>query len=215
MEFIREWQHSRYPVFGEDSDDVIGFIHVKDLFLLTDEEKKSFDLKKYVKDAFFVYEHMKIQAVFDHMNRNKVHLAMVKDENGLVVGIITLEDIMEEIFGEIQDEHDEEEDDLLSVEQNIEESGIMVPANISLRDLNNEYDVKIPQSDNYSTLAGFLLDRLGNHFHSTGQMIFWDDYTFEICKLKSDHIEEVKISFVGPEKSHRDRDRVEEDVEAI
>jgi putative hemolysin len=213
MDFIRDWQHSRYPVFGEDSDEVIGFIHVKDLFLLSDSQKADFNLNDYVKDAFFVYEHMKIQSVFDHMNRNKVHMAMVKDENGLMVGIITLEDIMEEIFGEIQDEHDEEDDSLPSIEGKVDESGILVPANISIRDLNSEYDIRIPQSDNYSTLAGFILDKLGNHFPQPGQMIFWDHYTFEICKLKSDHIEEVKISFVDPEKYQRDR--VEEDAEAI
>ena len=82
---------------------------MKDLAFIRGVNKDNFNINGHLKDPFFVYEHMKIQAVFDHMNRKKVHLALVKDENGLVVGIITLEDIIEEIVGEIQDEHDDDE----------------------------------------------------------------------------------------------------------
>lgn len=153
--------HSRYPVYDENLDSVLGFLHVKDLAFATLEDQQNFDVARYVKPPFFVYEHMKIQAVFDHMNRKKVHLALVKDENGIVVGMLTLEDIMEEIFGEIQDEHDDEEDGIPGVES---AEGILVPSTISLRDLYNEFDVKIPLNDNYSTLNGFLMEHLGNNF---------------------------------------------------
>jgi putative hemolysin len=133
---------------------------------------------------------MKIQAVFDHMNRKKVHLALVKDENGLVVGMLTLEDIMEEIFGEIQDEHDDEEDLIPGVES---EEGVLVPSTISLRDLYNEYDIEIPLNDNYSTLNGFLMEQLGNNFPKKGHFIIWDGYSFELVRVKSSEIKEVKI----------------------
>ncbi len=98
VKMVRDVQHSRYPVYSEDLDDTLGFIHVKDITFASSAERESFKVTNYINEPFFVYEHMKIQAVFDHMNRKKVHLALVKDENGLVVGIITLEDIMEEIF---------------------------------------------------------------------------------------------------------------------
>ena len=98
---VREVAHSRYPVYEEDLDEVLGFLHVKDLAFTSAEEQQNFDVTKYVKPPFFVYEHMKIQAVFDHMKKKKVHMALVKDENGLVVGLVTLEDIIEEILGEI------------------------------------------------------------------------------------------------------------------
>jgi putative hemolysin len=133
---------------------------------------------------------MKIQAVFDHMNRKKVHLALVKDENGMVVGMLTLEDIMEEIFGSIQDEHDDDDDLVPGVES---EEGVLVPSTISLRDLYNEYDVEIPLNDNYSTLNGFLMDQLGNGFPKKGHMIIWDGYSFELVRVKSSEIKEVKI----------------------
>ena len=98
LHLIRENGHSRYPVYEKDLDHVKGFLHVKDLALVNKSERIDFKVDKYLKPPFFIYEHMKIQAIFDHMNRRKVHLALVKDENGLVVGIITLEDIIEEIL---------------------------------------------------------------------------------------------------------------------
>jgi putative hemolysin len=190
IRIVREVAHSRYPVYDEDLDDVLGFLHIKDLAFMQPEEQKQFDVTKYLKPPFFVYEHMKIQAVFDHMNRKKVHLALVKDENGMVVGMLTLEDIMEEIFGSIQDEHDDDADLVPGVES---EEGVLVPSTISLRDLYNEYDIEIPLNDNYSTLNGFLMDQLGNSFPKKGHIIIWDGYSFELVRVKSSEIKEVKI----------------------
>lgn len=190
IRIVREVAHSRYPVYDEDLDEVLGFLHVKDLAFMQPEEQKNFDITKYLKPPFFVYEHMKIQAVFDHMNRKKVHLALVKDENGMVVGMLTLEDIMEEIFGSIQDEHDDDEDLVPGVES---EEGVLVPSTISLRDLYNEYDIEIPLNDNYSTLNGFLMDQLGNNFPKKGHLIIWDGYSFELVRVKNSEIKDVKI----------------------
>lgn len=187
---VRDVAHSRYPVYGEDLDDVLGFLHVKDLAFMSPDEQRNFDITRYLKPPFFVYEHMKIQAVFDHMNRKKVHLALVKDENGMVVGMLTLEDIMEEIMGEIQDEHDDDEDLIPGVES---AEGVTVPSTISLRDLYNEYDIEIPLNDNYSTLNGFLMDQLGNSFPKKGHLIIWDGYSFELVRVKSSEIREVRI----------------------
>ena len=177
IKFIRDEGHSRYPVYDEDLDDTIGFLHVKDISFLSPEEIENFDISKRVNPPFFVYEHMKIQAVFDHMNRKKVHLALVKDENGLVVGIVTLEDIMEVIFGEIQDEYDDEE---LLEDQNVAEGAITVQASTSLLDLDSEYEIDIPLNDNYSTLNGFLLEMLGNHFPIQGHILFQNNEILEV-----------------------------------
>lgn len=210
VKMIREVAHSRYPVFGEDLDDTFGFLHVKDLSFMSEDERLSFDVTKYIKPPFFVYEHMKIQAVFDHMNRKKVHLALVKDENGIVVGCISLEDIMEEIFGEIQDEHDEDEDGIPGTET---EQGVVVPSSISLRNLYNEYDIKIPLNDNYSTLTGFLLENLGNNFPRKGNIVFWEGYSFELLKVKNYEIKEVKIKSVNGDHVYKKPD--DQDVEEV
>lgn len=193
--------HSRYPVCDGDIENIKGFLHVKSLAFVKDEDKKDFDLVNYLKEPFFVFEHMKIQAVFDHMNRKKVHLALVKDENGLIVGIITLEDIIEEILGEIQDEHDLDEEEVLKEYMEVDsEDGIIVDGSISLRELYNDYDIKIPLNDHYSTLAGFVLDMLGNNFPEEGQIIVWEGLSFNLLKVDDYEIREVRIKDVDGEK---------------
>lgn len=213
---VRNVAHSRYPVYDQDMDDVVGFLHVKDLVFSSSIEQKDFDIAKYLKPPFFVYEHMKIQAVFDHMNRKKVHLALVKDENGLVVGMLTLEDILEEIMGEIQDEHDDEDDLIPGVES---AEGVLVPSTISLRDLYNEYDIEIPLNDNYSTLNGFLMEQLGNNFPKKGHIIIWDGFSFELVRVKSSEIKEVKIKSTqgqhlrGPDKHESQESEFHTEIE--
>jgi putative hemolysin len=206
--------HSRYPVCDGELENMKGFLHVKDVAFLSDEEKAGFKLDDYLKSPFFVYEHMKIQAVFDHMNRKKVHLALVKDENGLIVGIVTLEDIVEEILGEIQDEHDDEEwEGEGEFNQSELIKGIVVEGSISLRDLYNDYDIKIPLNDNYSTLAGFILDMLGNNFPEEGQIIVWEGLTFGLDKVDEYEIREIRIRDVDGEKhlfSKRDAENAHE-----
>ncbi len=215
LRLMREATHSRYPVCKRDLDHALGFVHVKDISLISPEEKRNFNVKKYLKPPFFVYEHMKVQAVFDHMNRKKLHLALVKDENGLVVGIITLEDIIEEIVGEIQDEHDIEDVHVHDDEEADLVKGVIVEGTMSLRDLYMEYDVKIPLNDNYSTLAGFLLDMLGNNFPEEGQIIVWEGFSFEIVKVREQEIKEVLICDVDGEKHLFSKKDVEDALDGV
>ncbi len=200
LKHIKETENSRYPVCNGELENIIGFLHVKDLAFLNESDKKNLKIEKLLKAPFFVYEHMKIQSVFDHMNRKKVHLALVKDENGTVVGIVTLEDIIEEIFGEIHDEHDDVEE----IEQHLDEAnlvdGIVVDGDISLRELYQDYDIKIPLNDNYSTLAGFILDMLGNTFPEQGQIIVWEGMSFDLIAVDEHVIKEVRIKDVDGEK---------------
>lgn len=192
MDKVREVAHTRYPVYSGSMDNVIGFLHVKDLALVSDEQRKNFTIDKFVKEPFFVYENMKINAVFDHMNRKKVHLAIVKDENSVVVGVVTLEDIMEEIFGEIQDEHDDENDGIPKA-TDVSPEGFTVPGTINLRDLNSEYGIKIPLHDNYSTLTGFILEMIQDNFPKEGQIIIFEQCSFEVSKVNGSEIIEVMV----------------------
>ncbi|MBP9682687.1 MAG: HlyC/CorC family transporter [Bacteriovorax sp.] len=200
MDYARETGNSRYPVCLGELENIVGFLHVKDLAFVSDEEKANFHIEKLLKPPFFVYEHMKIQAVFDHMNRKKVHLALVKDENGTVVGIVTLEDIIEEIFGEINDEHDDVEEREKTLEEANLEDGIVVEGDTSLRELYSDYDIKIPLNDNYSTLSGFLLDMLGNTFPELGQIIVWEGLSFDLEIVEDHVIRQVRIKDVDGEK---------------
>jgi len=194
---IQKYHYSRYPVVDGDLEHVIGLLHVKDLSFLTDEQKQNFRLDRHLKSSFIVYEHMKINSVFDHMNRKKMHLAVVKDELGTVVGVISLEDIVEQIVGDIHDEHDEE---IAAHSNHNLATGIVVPGTTTIRDLYTEYDVKLPIEDNYSTLAGFILDMLGNNFPEKGQLIFWEGFSFELVKVENHEIKEVRIKSVDDSK---------------
>jgi putative hemolysin len=201
IDFVDVDNYSRYPVCDGELENTIGFLHIKDLAFVRGEGKQQFEVTKYLKEPFFVYEHMKIQAVFDYMNRKHVHLALVKDENGLVVGIITLEDIIEEIVGEIQDEHDDEEAEIIQeqLEKDLND-GVIIEGTLSLRDLYNEFDIKIPLNDNYSTVAGFLLDMLGNNFPESGQIIVWEGYSFELVRVDDYEIREIKVKNVDGQR---------------
>lgn len=200
MKYLKETANTRYPVCDGELEDIVGFLHVKDLAFISEEQKKHFNVEHILKAPFFVYEHMKIQAVFDHMNKKKVHLALVKDENGTVVGIVTLEDIMEEIFGEIHDEHDDVEEREKELGEANLEDGILVEGDLQLRELYQDYDIKIPLNDNYSTVSGFLLDMLGNNFPEQGQIIVWEGLSFELRKVEDFVIKEVRIKDVDGEK---------------
>ena len=181
--------------------------------MLNTAEKSNLQIRKYLRPTFFVYEHMKIQSVFDHMNRRKLHMALVKDENGLVVGIVTLEDIVEQIMGDIQDEHDFfEEDD--GVEENLIH-GISVEGSISLRELSHDYDINIPLNDNYSTLAGLLLGMLGNDFPEEGQKIVWEGLSFDLIKVKDHVILEVLIRDIDGQKHLYSKKSVQERLAAL
>ncbi|MEC7276447.1 MAG: hemolysin family protein [Bdellovibrionota bacterium] len=201
ISFVEEDAYSRYPVCDGELENCLGFLHIKDLAFIRGQEKENFNMAKHLKDPFFVYEHMKIQAVFDYMNRKKVHLALVKDENGVVVGIITLEDIVEEIVGEIQDEHDDDEEEVIQKQLQEElNEGVIIEGNTSLRELYNDFDIKIPLNDNYSTVAGFLLDMLGNNFPEEGQIIVWEGYSFELSRVEDYEIREIRIKHVDGER---------------
>ncbi len=200
MDYARETGNSRYPVCKGELENIAGFLHVKDLAFVSEADKINFKIEKLLKPPFFVYEHMKIQSVFDHMNRKKVHLALVKDENGTVVGIVTLEDIIEEIFGEIHDEHDDVEEQEKHLQEANLEDGIVVDGDMSLRELYNDYDIRIPLNDNYSTLSGFLLDMLGNTFPEQGQIIVWEGLSFDLEEVFDHVIKQVRIKDVDGEK---------------
>jgi putative hemolysin len=189
-DYVKLNVHSRFPVCEENLDNCIGFLHTKDVLTLDDAQTENFKAKDIVKNPFFVYENMKVQMVFESMNRKKLHLALVKDESGLVVGVITIEDIIEEILGEIHDEYDLDEEDI-AFEKG--QKGILVHGSLSIRDLNSEYDIELPPSPNYSTLAGFILEMIGNNFPKKGQIVVYQNHIFEISKVENYFIEKVRI----------------------
>ena len=149
-----EYRYSRIPVYDETIDEIKGIIYVKDI--LKNINKKSFKVKNIVKDAYFISQNRLINEVFKELQKNKKQLAIILDEYGGTAGIVTMEDILEELVGDIFDEYDKEE---LEYEK-IDENTYFLSGSMTIYDVNKLLDAKIPDGD-YDTISGFLQEKLG------------------------------------------------------
>ena len=147
--------HSRVPVYEESLDGVLGVIHVKDLMGVADEDRGSPIEHSLIREILFVPESAHIRSVLDEMRRTRIHFAMVIDEHGSTAGIVTMEDIAEELVGEIRDEHDRRERRATETS----DGRIIAPALLRPDQL-VEYGVRLPEGE-YETIGGFIMDRLG------------------------------------------------------
>ena len=151
LSVIEEEQFSRYPVFGRDRGDIRGILYAKD-FLTILAKSGMVDIRKTVKAPFFIPETMKISLLLREMQRRGVHMALAVDEYGGVSGLVTIEDLLEEIVGEIRDEHDIE-----SPVVQLADGSLLIDASIALRDLKEDHHIELPESPEYETLGGFLM----------------------------------------------------------
>jgi len=155
LEIVEKEPFSRYPVFKDQKENIIGFIHVRDLLISKDEEEK-FSLVNYIRAPFYTIEFKKIVAVFKEMKNERVHLGIVLDEYGATVGIITMEDLIEEVLGEIEDEYDYEEEDIIV----IKEDEYLIDGSTRLDKVNEMIGTNL-ESENYDSLGGYIIEKLG------------------------------------------------------
>ncbi len=157
LEIYKECMFTRLPVYEENRDNVVGIINVKDLLIY--EDKEHFRVEHILRDAYYTHEHKKTSELMMEMRENSISLAIVLDEYGATAGLITLEDLLEEIVGEIRDEYDEEEEDLI---QEISDREYIVEGSSKLEDLNDQIGLDL-YSEDYDSIGGIvieLLDRL-------------------------------------------------------
>ena len=149
-----EYRYSRIPVYDETIDEIKGILYVKDV--LKNINKKSFRVKNVVKEAYFVSQNRLINEVFKELKRNKMQIAIVIDEYGGTAGLVTMEDILEELVGDIFDEYDEIEEEYHKIDENT----YLLSGSMTIYDVNKLLDAKIPEGD-YDTISGFLQEKLG------------------------------------------------------
>jgi len=183
---IEEEEFSRYPVFGRDPNDIRGILHSKD-FLTTLAKTGKVDLRKTIKSPFFIPETMKISLLLREMQRKRSHMALVVDEYGGVAGLVTIEDLMEEIVGEIRDEHDTE-----SPVITMSDGTLLIDASISLRDLKEDHHILIPESPEYETLGGFLMATL-QKIPQVGDVVVAEGKRIRILDMVGQRISKVKL----------------------
>lgn len=183
---IEEEQFSRYPVFGKDLNDMRGILYAKD-FLTLFAKTGTVDIRKIIKPPFFVPETMKISLLLREMQKKRVHMALVVDEYGAVSGLVTIEDLIEEIVGEIHDEYDTE-----SPVIHLADGSLLIDASISLRDLKEDYDIQLPESPEYETLGGFLIMTL-QKIPQAGDVLVTEGKSFHIVEMVGKRISKVKM----------------------
>ncbi len=188
LRFIVDNQYSRYPVFRESIESVVGFIHGKD-FLGKMVTSPDFPLETIIRPPFYVPEGKKVNDLLKEMQRQRIHMALVVDEYGGISGLVTTEDLLEELVGEIEDEHDAEEPSRV---EKLQDGVFRVDALISINDLEDLLEVKLPESVPYDTLAGLILDELGR-FPEKGEQVVWNGYLLTCEEVKKNAIVRVRI----------------------
>ena len=193
---IAEEQFSRYPVVGRDVNDIRGVLYAKDF--LNAFARGEADVRRLVKPPFFIPETMKISNLLREMQKKRVHMALVIDEYGGVSGLVTMEDLIEEIVGEIRDEYDIE-----SPVIQLSDGTLLIDAAISIKDLEDDYQIEIPESTEYETLGGFLLTalqripRIGDTLEVQGKKI-------TVSEMVGQRIAKVKLVRL-PEEAPKER----------
>jgi CBS domain containing-hemolysin-like protein len=184
---IAESEHSRFPVYKDTIDNVIGILHVKDVLKIL-VSGAPLDIKALVRKPFFVPVSKHIDDLLRELRRQKIHIAVVVDEYGGVSGLVCLEDIIEEIVGDIQDEFDDETEDI----RKLGEGNWLCDARVNLTDLAEETELSLPVDD-FDTLGGFVFDLFGK-IPVKSEKVSYKDIEFTIQEMDGYKINSVKIS---------------------
>jgi putative hemolysin len=185
---VLEHMYSRYPVYRGSVENIAGFIHGKDLLGRIVKEP-DFELNTIVRPPFYVPEGKKVNDLLKEMQRKRIHMALVVDEYGGISGLVTTEDLLEELVGEIEDEHDVGEPRRI---QRLADGSLIVDALLSISDLEDVLGIKFGEDLPYDTLAGFILDKLGR-FPEKGERLALDSFVVICEEVKKTSIVKVRI----------------------
>ena len=191
LSLIENESHSRMPVYENNLDNVLGFLHVKDL--IKNNNENHFELKKIIRDILYVAPKSPILDLLKRMRSSRIHIGLVVDEFGGVDGLITIEDLVEEIVGEIEDEHDA--DDSEETFQKIDDKTILVKSGYKIEDMEKYYDVKIKIDDEELDTVGGLLFFLANKVPKNSQVYNYENILeFKVIKASARRIESLQIT---------------------
>lgn len=189
LDLIKETEHSRYPVYRDRIDNVVGILHVKDLFLHASPESRSpVDLEPLLRQAVFVPATQLGSSVLRELRAGRHHMAIVIDEYGGMAGILTLEDLLEEIVGDIQDEHDDEEPAIVSLPN----GHLVVDASVPIAELNRHAGFALPDDGDYTSLGGFIVEMMGR-VPEPGAVLDRMGHRFLVKTADERHVTKVEI----------------------
>ena len=197
-------RYSRIPVYRDDSDNIIGILNVKDYFRQAREDSfETVEIEPILRKAYFVPETKNIDSLFFELQKLKQQIAILIDEYGGFSGIVTMEDIIEQVMGDIDDEYDEEEEIIDKVDENI----YLVDGDVNLDDLHEELGVNL-ESETSETIGGFIIDMLGEIPDETavGRIVAYENYELKIMAVQDRRIERVKIYILDKPAESTDTD---------
>ncbi|MBK5253027.1 MAG: HlyC/CorC family transporter [Peptostreptococcaceae bacterium] len=199
---LMELRYSRVPVCENDNDNIIGVFHIKDyLIKARDSGFDNVNIRDILRTPYFVPETKNIDSLLVELQRQKQHIAILIDEYGGFSGIVSIEDIIEQIMGDIDDEYDEED----HVIEKIEDGIYLIDGNVDLDVLNKEIDIKL-ESENSETIGGFLIDILGEipEEDNKYEPLYFKNYVFNIVSVKDRRIEKVKLLILSKDEDKED-----------
>jgi len=199
LQAVIESPYTRYPVYRETLDDIVGVLHVRDLFSALNEQGfANVRIEEMLRDAYIVPETKDLAALLGDFRRESFHMAVVVDEYGTMAGIVTLEDLLEEIVGEIEDEFDLPDE---SFEQ-VDERTIRIGGTFPIDDFNEKFQVELPIED-YHSVAGFVFGLLGRAA-GEGDEVDYNGLRFRVLEVEGSRIERLEVQFVPPPPRERD-----------
>lgn len=186
IDVFKNRQLSRLPIYEDTIDDIIGVLYAKDLFF-TEQSKEDFDIKAVMREPVFVNEFVKISDFFKKMQQVKTHIAIVLDEYGGVAGIVTMEDLVESIVGDIYDEYDQQDEEVRKLKENI----YVINGNSKLTEIQDLLQVELVSKD-YESLGGYLMDKMGK-IPTQGDIYEDENFKFIISSMDKNRINKVKV----------------------
>ena len=193
MEVVREEKYTRIPVYKESADTIVGILNIKDLLFRAQD--RPFRIAELMRKPLFTYEQKKTSELMVEMRKNYTNLAIVLDEYGVTAGMVTMEDILEEIVGEIRDEYDRDEEKSI---RRIAPNTYLIEGNVKIDDVNEVLQLHLASED-YESIGGYVLEQL-EHFPKEGECVTKGGISFTVTRMEQTRIAEVKLS-LAPEKS--------------
>jgi magnesium and cobalt transporter len=190
---VIESQHSRYPVIGDDLDDIKGILHAKDLLpLALAKDLSSFNIKDCIRPAAVVPESKRLNVLLQEFRNNRNHMAVVVDEYGHVSGVVTIEDVLEQIVGEIEDEHDVDDESFI---KQLDDHTFNVKATTAVDDFNEYFGVALDEEE-FDTVGGLVLKAFG-HLPERGEVVELDELRFKVLNADSRRLRLLQVKRVS------------------
>jgi len=205
IKVFHESMYTRIPVYQEDKDSMIGFVNIKDLFIARISGQKNITLKSLLREAYYTYEYKKNADLLLEMREKSMNVAFVLNEYGSTVGMVTLEDLLEELVGEIRDEYDEDEKELI---QKVDDRSYLIEGSMNLSDINDSIGTSL-NSDDYDSIGGIIIGQLDRLPEDNESVVLADGTTLQVKGIDQNRILHVLLTLPEPKEEETDEEASE------